>query len=46
MGHGMGWYKILTACPVPSQETKRDRVEKYVLKQEKDVLKQEKDVLK
>ena len=37
---GTGWYQILTACPIPSLGTKRDRAEKDILKQEKDVLKQ------
>ena len=45
-GHGTGRYEILTACPVPSLGTIRDRAEKDVLKQEKDVLKQKKDGLK
>ena len=40
MEDGTRWYEILTACPVPSRGTKRDRAEKDVLKQEKDVLKQ------
>ena len=40
MQDGTGWYEILTACPVPSRGTKRDRAEKDILKQEKDVLKQ------
>jgi hypothetical protein len=42
----MGQYEILTACPVPSLGTKRDRGKKDILKQKKDVLKQEKDILK
>ena len=45
-GYGMGQYEILTACPVPSLGTKRDRGKKDILKQKKDVLKQEKDILK
>ena len=32
--------QLLTACPVPSWGTKRDRAEKYVLNQKKDILKQ------
>ena len=40
-GCGTGRYKVLTACPVPSRGTKRDRADKDVLKQEKYVLKQE-----
>jgi hypothetical protein len=39
-GRGTGQDKILTACPVPSRGTKRDRAEKDVLEQEEVVLKQ------
>ena len=46
IGCDTGQYKILTACPVPSCRTKRDRTEKYVLKPRKDILKQKKDVLR